>query len=335
MFYEPYRKKRTGKRGQPERRGGCGLRLFVFLLKLLFRLALLLLALAVVAFALPPGLFNVEPRIDLSIAPGLPDTHVNILLLGVDNLNGGAQRSDSMMILSIGYNSVKLTSILRDTVVEIPGHGSDRINAAYSYGGAELAMRTVNRAFRMNITKYAVADFLTLAKLIDAVGGVDIPVSEAEMREINHNNWRVLSSPDEAEAALGYAPRRLERYSRDGAATVRLDGLQALGYARIRKLDSDFVRASRQRRVFNAAISSVKRNIANPVMYARLVNVALRHVKTNLGAVEIASLLAKALVRGEAEQLRIPVEGSYRDSGSRIAIDQEKNTEALHKFIYG
>ena len=334
MFYEPYRKRGAGRRAQPERRGGCGLRLIAFLVKLLLRLAILALALAVIAFALPPGLFNVEPATDLSIASGLPDTHVNILLLGVDSLNDGAQRSDSMMILSIGYNSVKLTSILRDTVVEIPGHGSDKINAAYAYGGAELSMRTVNRAFRMNITKYAVADFLTLAKLIDAVGGVDIPVSRAEMLVINRNNRRALES-DKAEAALGYVPRELGDYSRDGQTPVRLDGLQALGYARIRKLDSDFVRASRQRRVFNAAMASMKRNILNPVMYARLAGVAARYIKTNLGAVEIASLLAKALVRGEAEQLRIPVEGSYKDNGSKITIDGQANADALHKFIYG
>ncbi len=224
MFYEPYEgKRRRGTAREKRARRGCASRLLGFVFKLLLRLLILSLVLMAVAFALPPGLFNVEPKGDLSLASGLPDSHVNILLLGVDNLSKGAQRSDSMMILSIGYNSLKLTSILRDTIVEIPGHGSDRINAAYAYGGAELAMRTVNRAFSMNITKYAVIDFLTLVKLIDAVGGVDIAITEAEMRQINRNNRPVLAS-DQAEAALGYRPQPLEEY---GEAPI---SFAALGY---------------------------------------------------------------------------------------------------------
>ena len=163
MYYEPYKKRRGGRAQERERRGGCLPRALWFFVKLAFKLVVLVLLLAVVAYALPPGLFNVEPEADLGIASGLPDSHVNILVLGVDADRGAGQRSDTMMVLSVGYRSLKLTSILRDTMVDIDGHGRGKINGAYAYGGAELAMRTVNQTFQMNITKYVVVDYLRWA----------------------------------------------------------------------------------------------------------------------------------------------------------------------------
>ena len=333
MYYEPY--KRGRDRAGGGRRGlGCVPRLAWFLVKAVVKIAILLVILAVIAYALPPSLFLVEPEADLGIAADLPNDCVNILLLGVDALNSGSQRSDTMMILSVGYNTVRLTSILRDCVVEIEGHGSTKINAAYAYGGAELAMRTVNSNFGMNITKYVVVDFLTLARLIDAVGGVDVVVSQEEMRHVNYNN-RAVAYAEQSEELLGYKPQALQEYSQDGETPVHLDGLQALGFARIRKLDSDFGRTTRQREVFAAALTSMRKNAANPLMYARLIKVLLEDVKTNLGYVEIVSMAMKALVCGEVEQLRLPVADSYTDNGSRITIDTGKNAQALRLFIYG
>ena len=335
MFYEPYEKRRGGRRERErERRGGCAPRALLFLVKLLFKLAILILILAVVAFALPPGLFNVEPETDLGIRAGLPDSHVNILVLGVDADRGNGQRSDTMMILSVGYGSLKLTSILRDTIVDIEGHGRGKINGAYAYGGAELAMRTVNETFGMNISKYVLVDYLTLARLVDAVGGVDLVITEAEMEQINANNSRYAGSTF-IESELGYLPKMVTEYSVDGETPVHLDGLQALGFARIRKLDSDFMRTSRQRRVVQAALAALRAQIANPLVYVRLIDVLLNNVETNMNAVEIVSLGMKALVCGELEQLRLPVDGSYTDDGSNISIDAAANAEALRAFIYG
>ena len=333
MYYEPY-KRRGARREERERRGGCLPRALWFLLKLAFRLAVLAVSLAVIAYALPPGLFNVEPQADLGIASGLPDSQVNILVLGVDADQGGGRRSDTMMILSVGYQSVKLTSILRDTVVDIDGHGSTKINAAYAYGGAELAMRTVNQTFQMNITKYVVVDYLTIARLVDAVGGVDIVISQAEMEQINANNSRYAGSTRVAED-LGYMPAPVREYSEDGETPVHLDGLQALGYARIRKLDSDFMRTSRQRRVVQAALTALRSQLYNPMVYARLLDVLLNNIETNMNAVEIASLGVKALACGEIEQKRLPVDGTYDDNGSSITIDAAANAQALWEFIYG
>lgn len=337
MYYEPYEKKR-GKSARfeaPKKRSGCAVRLVSFAFKFIFKLIILVLVLAVLVFALPPGLFNIEPEKDLSIASGLPGSHVNVLLLGVDVMSNNAQRSDSMLILSIGYNSVKLSSILRDTVVDIPGHGTQKINAAFAQGGAELAMRTVNQAFGMNITKYVVVDFVTVAKLVEAVGGVDLVISQSEMNEINKNNHYMLSSAERSKATLGFAAMPLNKYSNDNETPVHLTGLEALGFARIRKLDSDFMRTSRQRRVVEATLATVKGNIANPLMYYRVLRVIMENVDTNLGVVEFSSLATKALVCGEMEQLRLPVDGSYKDNGSKITIDEAANAQALQAFIYG
>ena len=334
MYYEPYKKRRGGaRREERERRGGCLPRALWFFVKLLFKLAVLALLLAVVAYALPPGLFNVEPKADLSLASGLPDSHVNILVLGVDADRGAGQRSDTMMIASVGYGSLKLTSILRDTMADIDGHGRGKINGAYAYGGAELAMRTVNETFQMNITKYVVVDYLTIARLVDAVGGVDIVISEAEMEQINANNARYAGSQDIAEL-LGYMPAPVREYSEDGATPVHLDGLQALGYARIRKLDSDFMRTSRQRRVVQAALTALRGRLYDPRVYVWLADVLFNTMETNMGAVEIVSLGMKALVGGEIEQMRLPADGTYDDNGSSIFIDEAANAQALREFIY-
>ena len=168
---------------------------------------------------------------------------------------------------------------------------------------------------------------------MDAVGGVDIVISKAEMEQINANNARYAGSTAVA-ADLGYMPAPVREYSEDGETPVHLDGLQAVGYARIRKLDSDFVRTSRQRRVVQAVMTALRGQLYNPLVYARIVDVLCNNLETNVNAVEIASLGMKALVCGEIEQMRLPVDGTYDDNGSSITIDASANAQALREFIY-
>ena len=185
MYYDTYRGKRGGKKRR-ERGGGCT----GWLLRTLLKLIALLLALAALAavalYAIPPSFMNIEPgNADLSLTDGLPGDRVNILLLGVDFLEDGQQRSDAMMVASIGYDSVRLASVLRDTLVDIPGYGEHKLNSAYSYGGPELAMRVVNETYGLNITNYIVVDFSTMVDLVDAVGGVDVEVEDKELEHLN------------------------------------------------------------------------------------------------------------------------------------------------------
>ena len=327
MYYEEYgRKKKAGKRGR--RRRGCLGAAGRMLAKLIL-LALLLAALAAGGlYALPTSLFMVEPEAELSLTDGLPSSPFNVLILGVDVLDEGSQRSDTMMIASIGGGALKLTSIQRDTEAEIAGHATNKINAAYAFGGPELAMRTVNEALDLNVMRYVVVDFTALVRMVDALGGIEVDVTEEEMNHINLNVWKSRK----VFAPLGYTAQELKTYGEN----THLDGLQALGYARIRKLDSDFVRTSRQRTVIAAMLDKLRSRLWNPAMLAKFLSAGLSGVETNLSAVELLSLGEKALFAGELRQLRLPVDGSFDDNGSSLKItDRGANVQAFREFVYG
>lgn len=320
MYYEPYEKKRERKRRR-RRRGGCLGRLIGLLLKLL---ALALVVCAGLYF-LPTSLMMVEKSEGLSPTDGLSGSPYNLLVLGVDTLNEGAQRSDTMMIASVSGGGVKLTSLQRDLMVSIPGHGQAKLNAAFAYGGPELTLRVVNETFGMNLVRYVVVDFTALVKMVDALGGVEVDVTEAEREQINKNvrySGRVF-------APLGYT---YEELTVSGENT-HLSGLQALGYARIRKIDSDFVRTGRQRTVIAAMLDALKVRPWRLVSFARA---ALQGIDTNLSAVELVSLGEKVIVGGVEGTLRLPVDGSFTDDGSKLTMtNAQRNIDALYEFLYG
>ena len=319
MYYEPYEKKRGRKRRR--RRGGCLGRLIGLLLKLL---ALALIVCAGLYF-LPTSLMMVEKSEGLSPTDGLPGSPYNLLVLVVDTLNEGAQRSDTMMIASVSGGGVKLTSLQRDLMVSIPGHGKAKLNAAFAYGGPELTLRVVNETFGMNLVRYVVVDFTALVKMVDALGGVEVDVTEAERVQINKNvrySGRVF-------APLGYTYEELTVCGEN----THLSGLQALGYARIRKIDSDFVRTSRQRTVIAAMLDALK---TRPWRLASFARAALQGIDTNLSAVELISLGEKAIVGGVDGTLRLPLDGSFTDDGSKLTMtNAQRNIDKLYEFLYG
>lgn len=330
MIYEEERRQRPRRR---RRRTPAS-----FFAGLVLRLLALVTLCALILYALPVWLFMVEPQVELSPSASLPSSRLNVLLLGVDKLNDDMQRADTMIVASIGYGHLSMTSILRDTMVDIPGVGRGKINAAYSRGGAELAMRTVNENFGLNITKYAVVDFTALADIINALGGVDIAVTQAEETEINRNlkdSWKVFKKEGYSKSATDYLSLDFSKADENGCLTVKLDGFQALAYARIRRIDSDFTRAHRQRKLINAALRKVRAEWYNPVMLVKLAKVACTRVKTNVNAVEILSLGLKAVVCPEIGQLRLPVEGSYVDDGSALtSVDYDENLKTFIEFVY-
>ena len=165
MYYESYRKKPKRKKSGRRQRLTFGEWLSQGLLKLLALALTVVLISAGLLYALPPSLFAVEPEgMTLALTDGLPASCLNVLLLGTDELRENAQRSDSVMIASIGYGRFRLTSVMRDTMVEIPGHGRGKLNSAFSFGGAELTMRTLNQNFGLNIMYYAHVDFVALVQ---------------------------------------------------------------------------------------------------------------------------------------------------------------------------
>lgn len=320
LYYEPYKKR--GKRRR--RRGGFERAI----LKLIIFLVVIAVAACAALYFLPVSMFMVDPEADLAVNTSLPSSPFNVLILGVDKLNDGRQRSDTMIIASIDSGGVKLTSIQRDLKVPIDGHKANKINAAFAFGGAELAMKTVNQVFDMNITKYVVVDFTSVVSLVDAIGGVDVDVTEQEMNHINKN---VVDSYD-VFGPLGYTATELKTY---GPGT-HLDGLQALGYARIRKVDSDFGRTSRQRTVINLMIQKLKSNLWNPILVTKFLSAGFEGIDTNLNTAEMISLGEKAVFGGSFDTFRLPMDGTYGDDGSSLTMrNEEKNLTGLRNFIYG
>ena len=333
MYYDTYRGK--GRRGRRDRGGGGCLG---WLMRALFKLLALILVLALLAavalYALPVNLMNVEPSgTELSLTDGLPGNRVNILLLGLDALKEGQQRSDGIMIASVGYDGLKLTSLMRDVMVEIPGQGRHKLNSAHALGGPELAMRTINETFHLNITNYVAVDFRTLVDLIDAVGGVDVEIEEKELSYLNSYAYHTYHSISQID------PEKYAHYANSQPETrtgkLRLNGLFATGYTRIRYCDSDYVRASRQREVLSSLVSRLRENCWNPLIYARLYRVLRESVQTNLALPEIISLGEKVLLSGKVDTYRCPANEYLEDSGSAIEItDPEGNIRSLHEFIY-
>ncbi|NLY78039.1 MAG: LCP family protein [Tissierellia bacterium] len=257
----------------------------------------------------------------------------NILLFGLDNrVEGQRSRSDTIMIATLDSreNKIKLTSLMRDTYVSIPGREDNRINAAYAFGGPELAIRTVNENYNMNIEKYVTVDFFSLEKVIDLLGGVEIEVKDYEVSSLN-SGIKYLNNlyKDDTDSPIIDSPGK-----------YTLDGRQAVAYARIRKAgNGDFERTDRQRTVLKALIE--KGASINPLEAHSLLSTILPEVETNLSKGEILKLGLAGLksAKNPVEDLRLPYEGTYQHQKIRgmavLVPNMEKNRQILHDFIFG
>lgn len=248
----------------------------------------------------------------------------NILLLGVDARNpkdDTASRSDSMMLISIdkAHNCIKMVSFLRDTWVYIPCiDKKQRLNAACQYDGYNGVVDTIEYNFGIDIDGYVVADFEMFKVLVDSIGGVEVEVSEKEAKEVTSHKGR-------------YGNVKLD------AGKYKLTGEQALAYCRIRKIDTDFMRAYRQRTVMQAILKSVKS--ANPIKLVSMASKAAPYIETNLSKAKIISSGLKALpCIGDMAEVRVPFDGTWQyatiGGASVITIDVDKNKEQLKDLIY-
>lgn len=256
---------------------------------------------------------------------------VNVALFGLDRREeAGNTRSDSIMIATLDkeFDKIKITSIMRDCYVDIPGKGMDKINHAYAYGGPELAIKTINHNFDMNIRDFVTVDFYGLEEIIDAMDGVEIDV---ESREINNLN-KSVSEVDRLTNTTS------PKVTNDGLQN--LTGRQAVAYSRIRKVgNGDFQRTERQRMVLEQVIK--KGLNAGITQYPRLVNTILPYVETSLSKTSILSLGTSTLASGisQIDQYRIPVDGyvqSQMINGVSYVVPYtlEDNIQLLDQFIY-
>lgn len=279
----------------------------------------------------PPKSSGTVPKGNVAEAAPKSDV-VNIALFGIDSRDPDQSgRSDTMMIASIdkGNKQVKLTSLMRDMYVDIPGRGGDRLNHAYAYGGPALAIKTINTNFKMDIRDYVTVDFFNLPKIIDEVGGVDIDVKADEIKLLN-------SYLDEINRLDGGKPS--PHVAKAGMQL--LDGRQALAYSRIRYVgNGDYERTERQRRVMDAIFQRVKK--AGPLRLPGMVADMLGYCETSLSKAEVMSLGLEVLSFGniDMQQYRLPVDGTFKSQKIRgmavLVPDMEKNTQLLHEFIYG
>ena len=260
------------------------------------------------------------------------DGVINILLIGNDSRNDGEDgRSDAMILLSISTRTKKvvMTSLLRDMYVEIPDHSGNRLNAAYSYGGAELLLNTVEQNLGITVNRYVQVNFEAFANLVDAVGGVDLELSSGEKQLVNGylNEYNELTGK-------AFGTDYLEDLS-DGM--VHLNGPQALAYTRNRYMGTDFGRTERQRKVLAEVVHRLPKALLHP---RTLENGLLPNLTTNLTAWECyrLTLMAPFLLRYDMEHGSIPLEGTYRDGTIRkmavLEVDLDANRKYLRALLY-
>lgn len=260
------------------------------------------------------------------------DYAVNILLLGEEAIESGTARgrTDVMVILTMNSKekTIKLTSLMRDLYVQIPGHLDNKLNSAYATGGIPLLYETIELNFDLKLDGYALVGFHDFERIIDLLRGVDISLTKAEADYLNKENY--ISNP---------------KYRNVVAGINHMNGNQALGYCRIRNVGTadhsynDFGRTSRHRIVIDAIFEKYKSLGLWDLAY--VANSCLPMLTTDLDATEIEEYLTLALEIGlnDLDQFRIPVNGAFEDATIRkmsvIVPNLQKNVSALHEFIFG
>jgi LCP family protein required for cell wall assembly len=240
----------------------------------------------------------------------------NILLIGSDARDKESSRSDTIMIVHYhpDKKTFKLTSVMRDCYVNIPGYGRNKINTAFAYGGPELLRKTIKENFDLDLQYYAIVDFQGFVHLIDEAfpTGVKINVEKRMEEYID-----VTLEPGEQ----------------------RLDGEHLLGYVRFRHdAVGDFGRVERQQKVVKELADQFA-SVGTIAKIPRLIGVITPYVNTNLDKTDIISIGADYLTKKrEIETLRIPVEGSYEDErianvGLVLNVDLQKNKQAIRDFL--
>lgn len=240
----------------------------------------------------------------------------NILLMGVDASAESSQRSDSMILVSVDmlHRKIKLTSFLRDSWVTIPSKGkSAKLNAAYAYGGSQLAVDTLEYNFGIDIDHFVTVDFDMFTQIIDKLGGIDVEVTDKEAKFIN----------------------RTTRHTIDSGESVHLNGAQALVYCRIRKLDSDYMRTYRQRKVITALINKAKST--SPSELISMMNDVFPLITTDLSPLEITGLAYKGglgLLMFDIEQTRVPQDGQSDNGMHNGQWTEELDFDAVREYLY-
>lgn len=275
----------------------------------------------------PAKVNTVDEDIKFKEVPGI----TNILLLSSDARPGeDVSRSDSIMILTIDNinKKLKVTSLMRDMLVKIDGHGEEKLNHAFAYGGPTKTIETIQNNFGIKLNNYVIVDFNAFVKVIDAINGIEVTVKDYELDELN----KYILDGGGSEEDLLPSP-----------GTYNLNGYQALSYARIRKVgNGEYERTERQRAVLQIALEKVKD--MSTVKLVSLLNELFPYVKTNISLGNAMDYGFTALNVGkkcnfEIEQFRVPLDsiskgGIINNKGWVFVIDKVETSKALQEFIF-
>ena len=237
----------------------------------------------------------------------------NIAILGIDSREdtySKGNRSDCIIIASINNDTkqVKMVSVYRDTYVQIEGYGLDKITHAYSYGGAELALNTLNTNLDLNIEEFVVVNFEAVKEAVDDIDGVTMQITDEEVSHIPG----------------------IEK-----AGTYNLTGEQALAYARIRHAEGgDYKRTERMRDVIAAIVEKVK--TFNISQINKFIDNILPKIYTNITAADIFTLIPSITSMKITDSIGWPYEtkGITLDRWYGVPITLESNVEMLHKEVF-
>lgn len=296
----------------------------------------------------------------------------NIALFGVDSRNGDfTGLSDVIMILSVDgvHGKLKLTSILRDSELSINGETLNgdyvnytaKINNAYQLGGPELAIRTLNRNFGLDIREYVTVNFANMAAIVDAFGGVDMELTAEEVGAINDNLWALSQEvEDQKERDMANGTYEEQTYSEIKSTdyfpdvngeiniaygeyeggTYHLNGNQAVAYGRIRYVDSDWGRVERQQKVFSALVGKVTELSWSD--YPSLIQQMMPYCETNLDLTDVMGLAPILLTDFTISSISVPnadyetdLFSDYDSSGAyRMIYDATGAAQRISAFIH-
>lgn len=253
----------------------------------------------------------------------------NVLLVGLDTTKEGwVGNSDSMILISVNYrlHKISMISLMRDLHAYIPGIGYRKLNAAYPNGGGPLLTQTVEENFKIDVDRYVTVDFGNMIDIIDEIGSIEITFTQKEAENANKSikqQCRILGL-------------KSKKYLIPGEGTYQCNGMQAVAYARIRKVgNSDYQRTERQREVLMKLLENVKAMSFEDL--DRLATRLLPLLTHNIPESEFWGLLAKAptLLNYNIIQDRIPYDGMYHSYNGNLVPDSESTVRRLKETIYG
>ena len=258
------------------------------------------------------------------------DYITNFLIIGIEDIEG-ASNTDTMIIATIDTKTdkIKLTSLMRDSYVEIPGYKSNKLNSVYSKGGIDLLVDTIELNYKIAIDGYATVNLEDFESVVDVLGGIDIELSSEEVEYLNTTNY-----------ISDYSNHTLRK------GMNHLNGNQVVGYCRVRKVatiegdDSDYGRTLRHRKVLHAIFDQYMSNDIFELY--NITGKCLSYVTTDLSESEIEKVISEVVDNKimTMDTSRLPVDDAYTDTKEggpipySLIYDWDVNVIELYKFIY-